>query len=356
MNDDLPSDLTGLAFARRVLIGTAVVVSVLLSLLLVWFASDLLMLIFASILVSIPLRRLTALVQRRTSLKHGAALALVTIALFTLSAGVVWIAAERLVSQWNELASQLQNAIATVGRRLQGFAWAQQAIERLPSLGELFLGSGMLSRMTSLFSSTVGAVVNVVLVAVIAIYFASQPELYARGLKRLVPVHYRSRAGEILGELDEALGRWLIGRLGLMVINGTLTTVALWVLGVPLALTLGLIAGLLNFIPNFGPFIAAVPAVLIAFVQSPTLAIYTALVYLAIQMVDGYVLTPLVDRRSVDLPPVLTISAQLLLGVLFGFIGLLVASPLTATLMILVQMLYVEDVLGDRVRANGSES
>jgi predicted PurR-regulated permease PerM len=123
----------------------------------------------------------------------------------------------------------------------------------------------------------------------------------------------------------------------------------LWANGVPLAPTLGVIAGVLNFIPNFGPIIAAVPAILIALMKGPGLALYTGGVYLVVQMVDGYILTPLVDRRSVELPPVLTISAQLLLGVLFGFVGLLVASPLTATGMILVKMLYIEDVLGDHV-------
>lgn len=122
----------------------------------------------------------------------------------------------------------------------------------------------------------------------------------------------------------------------------------------PLALIPGVIAGVLNFIPNVGPFIAAVPAVFIALTERPSLAVYTAGVYLVVQMVDGYVLTPLVDRRSVEIRPVLTISAQLLLGVLFGFVGLLVASPLTATAMILVKMLYVEDVLGDTVMHEGA--
>jgi predicted PurR-regulated permease PerM len=120
-------------------------------------------------------------------------------------------------------------------------------------------------------------------------------------------------------------------------------------LGLPLAPTLGLLAGLLNFVPNFGPLIAAIPAVLIAFLHSPQQALSVALLYVGLQVLDGYVLTPLVDRRSVQLPPVLTISAQLLLGLLFGFVGLLLASPLTATVMLLVKMLYVEDVLGDPI-------
>lgn len=115
----------------------------------------------------------------------------------------------------------------------------------------------------------------------------------------------------------------------------------------PLALTLGILTGVLNFIPNFGPLIAGVPAVLIALLVSPQTALYTLLLYAVLQALDGYVFTPLVDRRSVELPPVLTISAQVLLGVLVGIVGVMLASPLTAALIVIVRMLYVEDALGD---------
>jgi predicted PurR-regulated permease PerM len=209
--------------------------------------------------------------------------------------------------------------------------------------------STIVSGVTGLASATLSVVVNVLVVFIIGLYLAAQPEMYAGGIKRLLPLRYRARAGEVLGVLDEALGRWLIGRCGLMLVNGGLTAAGLWLLGMPLALTLGLLAGLLNFVPNFGPVIAALPAVLIAFLQGPQQALYVALLYVTVQMLDGYLLTPLVDRRSVELPPALTISAQVLLGLLFGFVGLLVASPLAATVMLLVKMLYIEDVLGDPI-------
>jgi predicted PurR-regulated permease PerM len=179
--------------------------------------------------------------------------------------------------------------------------------------------------------------------------------LYSRGLKHLLPLSYRERAGEVLGVIDESLRRWLVGRFALMVINGALTAIGLKLLGIPLALTLGLLAGLLNFVPNFGPWIAAIPAVLIAFLQGPQQALYVAVLYLVLQSVDGYLLTPLVDRRSVELPPVLTITAQVVLGLAFGFICILLASPLTAVALILIKMLYIEDLLGDRVMPTTDE-
>jgi predicted PurR-regulated permease PerM len=340
----------GFAFARRVLVAVAVIVFVGLLLALVWYAADLLMLVFAGVLVSILLRRLTSLVRRVTKLGHSLSLALVIVALAGVIAAFGWVVADRLATEASELIDQLRAAVDTVRERLAGYQWAQQWVGRLPSLSELFADrGGLLSRLSGVAATTMGALSGGLVVIVVGIYVASQPELYSSGIRHLLPLGARPRAGQVIDAVDEALGRWLLGRFGLMVINGTLTAVALSVLGVPLALMLGAIAGLLNFIPNFGPFIAAVPAIVLALAQGPQTALYTTVVYLVVQMVDGYILTPLVDRKSVELPPVVTLSAQLLLGIMFGFIGLVVASPVAAAVMIVVEMVYVEDVLGDVV-------
>lgn len=350
------SDARDFQLARQVLIATCVVSSIVLVLVLVLYASDLLMLMFAGVLLSILLRRFSALV-RGTGLGQGLSLTIVTLVLFGLVAVFFWLVADRIAVQGTELVDRLRTALESVRSRLSGYEWADKVFDGLPSLAELLLGrSGVLSRLPGFASTTLGVIANVAVVIVVGIYFASQPTLYSAGIKHLLPLRARPRAGEVLDTLDDALGRWLLGRFALMVINGGLTTIALWLLGVPLAPTLGLIAGVLNFIPNFGPFIAAVPAVLLAFVQSPQTALYTALIYLLVQMVDGYILTPLVDRKSVELPPVLTITAQLLLGLMFGFIGLIVASPLAAAVLILVKMLYVEDLLGDPIMGDRIDS
>lgn len=343
-------DARGFAFARQVLIAACVVAAVSLVLALVWYAANLLLLLFAGILVSILLRRFRGFIRNTTGLGEGLSLAIVALIVFAAIAAVGWMVADRMSSQAAEFIDRLQTALPAVRARLEGYEWAQQVIDQLPSLSEAFVGrGGVLSRLPGVASITLGLIVNVVVVIVVGLYLALQPGLYSAGIKHLLPFRARRRAGEVLSAIDEALGRWLLGRFGLMVINGGLTAAALWLLGVPLALTLGVIAGVLNFIPNVGPFIAAVPAVLIAFVQSPKTALYTMIVYLVVQMVDAYILTPLVDRKSVELPPVVTIAAQVLLGLMFGFVGLLLASPLTAAAMILVKMLYVEDILGDRI-------
>lgn len=340
-----------LAFGHRVLIATCVIAAVVLMLAFVWHAADVLMLVFASILFSILLRGVTRFLMRRTGAGHGLALAVVTFGLLGLLAGGLSLIGGSLASQISEFQKQLPRAVESVIEFVGQYDWARSAIESLPTVKEWFADRGgtIVSRVTGLASFTLGMVLNVVVVVIIGLYLASQPGVYSGGIRRLLPRGYRDRAGEVLTVVDDALWRWLIGRFALMLLNGALTALGLWLLGMPLALTLGLLAGLLNFIPNFGPVIAAIPAVLIAFLQGPDQALYVALLYIALQMTDGYVFTPLVDRQSVELPPVLTIAAQVFLGLMFGFIGLLVASPLTATALLLVKMLYIEDVLGDPI-------
>jgi predicted PurR-regulated permease PerM len=175
------------------------------------------------------------------------------------------------------------------------------------------------------------------------------------GTIRLLPKKRRARIREVFGEAGETLRHWLVGRAILMALNGGLTALGLWLLGTPLALTLGILTGLLNFIPNVGPLIAGIPAVLIAWTQGGTQALHVFLLYLVLQNVDGYVLTPLVQQRTVSLPPALTILAQLLLGILAGTLGLLLATPLAAAALVFVKRLYVEDVLGDREDEESSD-
>lgn len=157
------------------------------------------------------------------------------------------------------------------------------------------------------------------------------------------------RAEEVIDTVVLTLRLWLLGQLVVMVAVGTLSTIGLWLIGVPGALLLGLFAGLLEFVPVIGPLIAAIPAVLVALVESPVTAVYVALLYFGVQQLEEYVITPLAQQRAVHLPPLLTIAAVLIMQILFGILGALVATPLIAALMVLVKMLYLEDVLGKEV-------
>jgi predicted PurR-regulated permease PerM len=204
-------------------------------------------------------------------------------------------------------------------------------------------------------SSTFGVIGNVVVVFGIGLFFALSPKLYAQGALRLLPVSRRARTATILSEVGTQLQWWFVGQLCSMTSIGILTFIGLKILGVPMAVTLGILAGLMNFIPNFGPILAAAPAVLVAFAPhgdqtqlNPGLAGWVILVYIVIQLLEGWVITPFFQQRAVELPPALIIMSQVLFGLLLGPIGLVLATPILATVMVLVRMVYVEDVLGDR--------
>ena len=342
---------SSLDYTRRVFLATCVVASVALVLYFAWYAADLLMLVFAGVLVSILLRGFSRILMQKTGIGRGLSLALISLAFVALITAGIWAIPGSIGPQMSQLWQQLPLAIESVKEYVKQYEWARETIDNLPKLSDYLAGrsGAIVSRLTGLASTTLGLCINFLIAVVIGLYLASQPDLYSSGIKHLFPFRYRERAGVILGTIDEALWRWIGGRFVLMLLNGGLTTAGLWLLGVPLAVSLGLLAGLLNFVPNFGPWIAAIPAVLIGFLQGPQQALNVALLYLVLQTIDGYVLTPLIDRRSVELPPVLTITAQVLLGLAFGFIGLLLASPLAAAVMIIVKMVYVEDVLGDHV-------
>jgi predicted PurR-regulated permease PerM len=175
-------------------------------------------------------------------------------------------------------------------------------------------------------------------------------------LIKIFPAARRERIGEVVDEIGKTLSWWLVGKFFSMLIIGILTTFGLWILGIPLALTLGIITALFAFIPNFGPIIAVLPAVLFALAESPTKALYVLGLYLGIEMIESYLITPLMQRKMVSLPPVLTIFFQIFLGVLVGGLGLILATPLLAVLIVLVKMLYIEDVLGDSDVSLPSES
>jgi predicted PurR-regulated permease PerM len=213
--------------------------------------------------------------------------------------------------------------------------------------------SGALSRVWQyafgFLSSTLSAIAGLVLVIFLTIYIAADPALYHRGLMHLFPHRSRGRAGEVLTAIAITLRRWLRTQFIAMLVIGAVTTVSLLVLGIPAAIPLGILAGLFEFIPTVGPILSAVPAITMGFIDSPEKALTVAIVYAVIQFAENHLLIPMLMKEGMDLPPALTILAQALMALIFGFMGLLVAVPVLAATMVAVKMLYVEGVVGDDV-------
>jgi predicted PurR-regulated permease PerM len=191
-------------------------------------------------------------------------------------------------------------------------------------------------------SQTLTIVGGLLLVVFMAIYIGAEPDLYRRGAMLLFPRRVRSQAGDVLTAIATVLRKWLVTQLIAMAVIGTASTIALLILGVKAPFALGLLAGLFEFIPTIGPVLSAVPAIAMGFLDSPEKALTVGLVYWGIQFLENNLLIPLLMKDGVNVPPVLTILAQALLTVLFGFLGLMVAVPLVATAMVIIRMLYVE--------------
>ncbi|HTQ80344.1 MAG TPA: AI-2E family transporter [Thermoanaerobaculia bacterium] len=195
-------------------------------------------------------------------------------------------------------------------------------------------------------SSTLEVLAGLLLITFIAIYIGAEPDVYRTGFLALVPLAARPRADEVLLAISTALRKWLLTQFIAMLSIGLIWGIALSLLRVKAALSLAVIAGLLEFIPTVGPILAAVPAIAMGFLDSPEKALLVFFVYTAVQMVEGHLLIPILMKEGVDIPPVLTLLAQALLSLVFGFLGLVVAVPLLAMLLVAIKKLYVEKVNG----------
>jgi predicted PurR-regulated permease PerM len=234
-------------------------------------------------------------------------------------------------------------AQADTGARAQGPSSATETLSRRLG-GQL---GGAVRYLFPFLQSTIAAVAGLLLIIFLAIYIAADPDTYHAGLMHLFPKPSRRRAGETLSAMATVLRKWLVTQLIAMATIGAVTTTVLLILDVKAALALGVIAGLLEFIPTIGPILSAVPAVAMGFVDSPQKALYIAVAYIGIQFLENHILIPMLMKGGVDIPPALTILAQALATLLFGFLGLMVAVPLMAATMVAVKMLYVEGVVGD---------
>lgn len=338
------------SFATRVFLVVNIVLSVALLLALLYVTRRIWLLVFTGLLLSVFLRGLSDWLTAKTSLPAPWALATVVVGIAGLLALGGWLLAAPVSEQFEQLSRQLPRAIDQVRQELEKFEWLN-FLTGSEAASQQVAGTGgkVISKVAQFFTSTVHVIVDVVLVLFVSIYLALAPEVYLEGFVRLFPQRKRERVLQICAELARVLRAWLVGQIVSMTVVGILIGIGLKLAGVPVPLALGFLAGLLDFIPFIGPVLAALPAVLLAFVSSPIQAVYVVVVFVAVNAIEGHLLIPVVQRYAVSLPPALTVVGLVLMGQLFGFLGLLLATPLAATLMVLVKKVYVEGVLGDHL-------
>lgn len=318
---------------------------------LLWYAGSVLLVVFSSILVAVLLNGASVRLGHRLHLSYRFALPLVLLLAIAGIGLTGFLLAPQIAEQVDELLTAIPSAIQQLRTYVERYGWLRTLASELPPPEKLAsAASNMLSQARLIFAGALGVVANVAIILFLALYLAAQPDVYLRGVLALLPERMTRRGAEVMQELGDTLWLWLFGKIISMVVVGITTAIGLTLLDVPLAMTLGIVAGLFDFIPYIGPILAGVPATLIAFTDSPMLALYVMLLFIAIQMMEGYLLTPLVERKTVSLPPALTITTQVLMSIPFGLMGVALASPLAAVLYVLIAMLYVQDVLGKNVQ------
>jgi predicted PurR-regulated permease PerM len=332
-------------FFRRTLLvaGVTVLTGALLALL--WYASDVFLLLFGGIMIAVLLRAPVNWLTAHTPLGEGLALMVSILVLFGAILGLLYLFTFPLAEQIATLIETLPQALTRMRLWLREYEWTRPLQPLITELSRVRVDNLTLGRATWILSSTAAAVGGILVVLFIGIYLAAQPRLYQRGFMHLLPRNRRPRAYEVLDTIGTVLRRWLVGRLITMTVVGAAAGLGLWWLGVPLAFTLGVLTGLLEFIPYLGPVLAALAPLLIAFNMDPAVAFYVLLLYVFIQTAESYLLTPLVEQRAVALPPALVVFSTILLAALAGPLGVVLASPLTATFIVAVKLLYVEDVV-----------
>lgn len=308
-------------------------------LVLAWRLRMTAMLVFGAVLFAAALRGLAAPLASCCRMGERWATATVVVSLALLSAGVLWLVGGPLSEQLADLRHQLPQA----WEALRGWLVGQPLGERLLQFGsELSLAELPWSNIALLATGTMHALGAMALIALLGLYLASDPHTYRDGLVRLVPPRHRDQARGALDAAGEALTRWLLGQLVTMAAMGVAVAVGLWWLGMPMALALALICGLLEFIPFLGPIFSGALAVLVAFAQGPQQALWVGLLFFALQQVEGNLLVPLIQRWAVHLPPALAVGAVLVFGTLFGWAGVIFGTPLMVLTMVMVRRLYVE--------------
>lgn len=340
------------SFTHRVLIATGIVAAVVILLLFFWYFAYILLLLFAGILLGVFLRGLAEWVDGHTPLSVGWSLTVVLLFLVEATGISVSLLGPSIINSFDHLTQIIPQALD----RIQEFINKPGLIKKellgylLHSNKATLLSQEVFTRIAGIFSNIIGAIAGIVIILADGLYFSAQPGIYTDNAVRLIPQDRRERARAVLSEAARALRWWIIGRMVSMIEVGVLIWVGLWLLGVPAAAALAFLAMILTFMPTVGPIISAVPAILAGEMQGGLMmAVYVALLYLAVHIIEGYLMSPLIQEETISLPPALTLTVQLILGFSFGILGLLLAVPLAVVALVLVQMLYIKDTLGEHV-------
>lgn len=309
----------------------------------VWLLGQLLLLVFAALLGAVILRALSNPIAAHARVGDRVSLAISLVLISAFVTGLAIVFGATVIQGAGDVWKQFPSFIGQIEQWLRlSDLWGWLENQELTGLG----GPSLLKDLTGMSAWALAIPVNILLVISGAVFFAANPGIYRRGFVRLFPQETQAEVEDSLFALGRALRLWLIGQLVSMICVAVLTTIGLMILGVPSALALGFLAGMLEFVPYVGPILSAIPAVAVALSQSPMMAVWVMVLYFVVQQAEAAVIVPLLQRRAVNLPPALTVFSLIAFGILFGPMGILLGAPLTVVAFVLVKIYWVRDTLG----------
>lgn len=329
--------MTTADFAKR----AAIFVSIALVPVLIWFLFDVILIMVGAFLIATLLNLGSQLFQK-IRFPYSVALVLSGLLIVIVLAGAAYLFGSSVVSDLSVVIDRVEEARQHLEKAMQGSQFGRVFLSHLQNvnvpIGEVI---GGFFRLSATF------ILAIIVTIFGGVYLAAQPRLYRAGISKLFPESRRQKVSETLDHLEDGLRLWLLGQLIQMVIIGVLSGVAVWLVGLPSALALGVIAAVMEFIPYLGPILAAVPAVLVAVTVDVSAIVWTIVAYILIHQAEGHLIMPLIQRQLVFIPPAVMLLSITAITALFGWTGTIFAAPITVMLFVLINKLYVRDTLAE---------
>lgn len=318
------------------------------------FQINFFLILFAAIFFSVILNYSATWINQKIKLPYGLSLVLVLAIMAGIATLMVLLIGPSISDQISKVVEVIPKSIENVKNSLMETEIGRKLLKELPeSPEELLKGTNnkkIYYQVMGSFATSIGILTNAFVIFIIGIFLAASPSLYRNGFVSLFSKSFQPRLNEVMDKAHGTLSLWLFAKLISMTVVAILTVTGLLILGVSMPFALALIAALFTFIPSIGPFIGLIPAVLIGFLDSPEQALYVIILYLGIQMIETYLITPMVEKRIVSLPPALTLLWLILFGILTGIFGIMLATPLLSVIMVVVNELYVKDYLNNTIQ------
>ncbi|WP_143961667.1 AI-2E family transporter [Litoribacter populi] len=314
---------------------------------LIGYAIQLFLLIFSAILLAVLLRAGTNFLKNKLNFPDWAGLAVSLLTFIVMLGGIITLIIPTVANQASDVQDQLPEAWENIQSTIKETELGKTIFERVEDNKEDLMPEDekLMELAQSFFAGTFGVLGDLLIIFIMGIFFAASPQLYVQGVVVLAAPRYRERLEDVLHQVYFALKSWLLGKFLAMLFIGVTTVIALMLFGVPAPFALGFFAFLMDFIPNIGPILAAVPAVLLAFLVSPMTALWVGIFFLVIQQVESYILVPYIYKKTVSISPVITLASLILLGILAGPLGVIMATPLVAVVQVMIRELYIKDYL-----------